>query len=83
MIIKPTVAISDNGFLFDPNSGESYTTNAVGREIIFMMKQKVPHNEIMATIAGRYDVDELTLEKNMIDFLAMLRHYNLCDDSGQ
>lgn len=82
MKIKPTIAISDNGFLFDPNTGDSYTTNPVAREIIFMMKQNMSTNEIQVKIAESYDVDEVTLEKNMIDFMAMLRHYNLCEDNG-
>lgn len=82
MKIKPTIAINDNGFLFDPNTGDSYTTNPVAREIIFMMKQNISTNEIQAKITERYDVDEVTLEKNMIDFMAMLRHYNLCEDNG-
>ncbi len=42
MKIKPSIAISENGFLFDPGSGESYTTNTVAKEIIFMMKQQIP-----------------------------------------
>lgn len=46
MKIKPSIAISDNGFLFDPGSGESYTTNAVAKEIIFMMKQNLSVEEI-------------------------------------
>lgn len=82
MKIKPTIAINDNGFLFDPNTGDSYTTNPVAREIIFMMKQNIPNTVIHTKILERYDVDEVTLEKNLIDFMAMLRHYNLCEDNG-
>ena len=62
MKIKPTIAINDNGFLFDPNTGESYTTNPVAREIIFMMKQNLPESDIRKAIISRYDVDEVTLE---------------------
>jgi hypothetical protein len=80
MRIKPSIAINDNGFLFDPNSGESYTTNPVAREIVFMMKQNLPENKMKRIILDRYDVDEYTLEKNLIDFYAMLRHFNLCED---
>lgn len=83
MKIKPSIAISENGFLFDPGSGESFTTNTVAKEIIFMMKQQIPSEEIRASIAEKYDVDEITLEKNLIDFYAMLRHFNLCEESGQ
>ena len=83
MRIKPSIAISENGFLFDPGSGESYTTNLVAKEIIFMLKQGIPAEEISVTLASRYEVDEITLEKNLIDFYAMLRHFNLCEENGQ
>ena len=83
MRIKPAIAINDNGFLFDPNTGESYTTNPVAREIVFMLKRQLPPDEIRAVIASRYDVDDITLEKNLIDFYAMLRHYNLLEDVEQ
>jgi hypothetical protein len=80
MKIKPSIAINDNGFLFDPGTGESYTTNPVAREIIFLMKQHATLDNIKATILEKYAVDDVTFEKNVIDFLAMLRHYNLCED---
>jgi hypothetical protein len=80
MKIKPSIAINDNGFLFDPGTGESYTTNQVAREIVFMMKQHATLDTIKETIVQKYEVDDVTLEKNIIDFLAMLRHYNLCED---
>jgi hypothetical protein len=80
MKIKPSVAINDNGFLFDPTTGESYTTNPVAREIIFMMKQLAPSEQIRSAILEKYEVDELTLEKNLIDFYAMLHHFNLVEE---
>lgn len=81
MKIKPSIAINDNGFLFDPNTGESYSANPVAREIIFMMKQDLPFDEIRNRILAKYEVDETTLEKNLIDFQAILRHYNLSEDT--
>lgn len=79
MKIKSTVAISDNGFLFDPTTGDSYTTNPVARDIIFLMKQNLQADQIKSAILEKYEVDELTLEKNLIDFYSMLRHFNLTD----
>jgi hypothetical protein len=79
MKIKPSVAISDNGFLFDPSTGESYTTNPVAKDIIFMMKQHTAADQIRSAILEKYEVDELTLEKNLIDFYSMLRHFNLTE----
>lgn len=79
MKIKSTVAISDNGFLFDPTTGDSYTTNPVARDIIFLMKQNLQADQIKSAILEKYEVDELTLEKNLIDFYSMLHHFNLTD----
>ena len=79
MKIKSKVAISDNGFLFDPTTGDSYTTNPVARDIIFLMKQNLQADQIKSAILEKYEVDELTLEKNLIDFYSMLRHFNLTD----
>lgn len=83
MKIRPSIAISDNGFLFDPGSGESYTTNPVAKEILFMLKQNHSPEEIKSSLLAKYEVDEITLEKNLIDFYAMLRHYNLCEETGR
>ena len=79
MKIKPSVAVNENGFLFDPSTGESFTTNSVGREIIFMMKQRSAPEEIRAALLEKYDVDDLTLEKNLLDFYSMLQYYNLAE----
>ncbi len=80
MRIKPSIAISENGFLFDPNSGESYTTNQLAREIIFLLKGGRSQEEIKGLLTEKYDVEEMTLEKNLIDFYAMLRHFDLCEE---
>ncbi len=80
MRIKPSIAISENGFLFDPNSGESYTTNQLAREIIFLMKEGRSEEEIKGLLTEKYDVEEMTLEKNLIDFYAMLHHFDLCEE---
>jgi hypothetical protein len=58
----------------------SRTPPTLLREIVFMMKQNLPENKMKRIILDRYDVDEYTLEKNLIDFYAMLRHFNLCED---
>jgi len=80
MRIKPSIAINENGFLFDPSGGESFTTNPVAKEIIFLMKRNLTSEEIKRSILDKYEVDELTLEKNLIDFYAMLRHFNLVEE---
>ena len=40
MKIKDNVAISDNGFVFDANTGDSYKLNSIAIEIIRMIKDE-------------------------------------------
>jgi len=38
MKLKNNIAISETGFVFDPNSGDSYSLNTIGKEILEMVK---------------------------------------------
>ena len=42
MRIKKNIAVSETGFVFDPTSGESYSINREGQEIIveYLDKEK-------------------------------------------
>ena len=39
MNIKKSIALSDSGFVFDPSSGDSFSTNPIGLEIINQLKE--------------------------------------------
>jgi hypothetical protein len=40
MKLKKDIAISDSGFLFNPSSGDSYSLNPIGVEILKLMQEK-------------------------------------------
>jgi len=77
MKIRNNIAISDNGFVFDSNNGESFTLNKIGLEILQLLKDQLTEDEITAKITEKYDVDTTTFEQNYFDFIGMLRHHNL------
>ncbi|MCF6243039.1 MAG: HPr-rel-A system PqqD family peptide chaperone [Bacteroidales bacterium] len=79
MKIKSNIAISDNGFVFDPNTGDSYNLNNTAAEILQMLKSGKNEQEIIKEFTGKYDVDETTFEQNLYDFLGMLGHYDLVE----
>ncbi len=79
MAIKKNVAISENGFIFDTGSGNSFTTNPIGLEIVEMLKHETPFDEIKTKIVERYEIDEVTVEKDLVDFVGMLNHLKLVD----
>jgi len=79
MKVKSNIAISENGFMFDPYSGDSYSLNPTAVEIIKLLKEGKSNDEIIAYFIQKYDVDQFTFEQNLYDFLAMLGHYDLIE----
>jgi hypothetical protein len=39
MIIKENIALSENGFVFNPSTGNSFTLNNTGKEVLMMIKE--------------------------------------------
>lgn len=72
MQLKKNIAFSESGFIFNPTTGDSYSTNPIGLDIIRMMKENKSREEINATITQRYSVDGATFEKDLYDFINML-----------
>ena len=80
MIPKKNIAISETGFIFNPSTGDSFTLNPIGIEILLFLKDKKKYEEIAETMLKKYDVDAITFEKNYYDFIQMLRNNNLLEN---
>ncbi|MBN1252462.1 MAG: PqqD family protein [Bacteroidales bacterium] len=80
MKLKSNIAISDSGFIFDPVSGDSYTLNPIGKEILSLLKGNKSDKEISDFIFEKYDIEESIFEKNYYDFIGMLSHHNLLEE---
>ena len=79
MNIKKDIAISDSGFVFDPTTGESYSLNPLGVEILALLKEGSDQKEIFDFVLQRYEVDSDTFENNYYDFINMLKQFNLIE----
>ena len=79
MRIKKNIAISDSGFLFNPSTGDSYSVNPVGMEIIRLLQQDKSKDAVMQAVMSAYICDEATFEKDFYDFSTMLRNYKLLE----
>ncbi len=80
MKLKPNVAISDSGFVFDANSGESFSVNPIGLEILNEIKLAISKEEIIQKLLSRYEVEPYTLEQNINDFFMLLRKYEMTEE---
>jgi len=83
MDIKKDVAVSDSGFVFYPTTGESFSVNPLGMEIIRLMKDDKSFDEITEYVVDHYNVESSTIEKDLLDFIEMLNHFSLMEDNGE
>jgi hypothetical protein len=79
MKLKKNLALSDSGFVFDPSTGDSFSTNPIGLEIIRMLKEGKTSNDIKAYILKTYMTDDASFEKDFYDFINMLTKHNLVE----
>lgn len=80
MKIKSNIALSDSGFIFNPDTGESFTVNPLGASIINYLKKGKSIEEITGELHQQYEIDANTLEKDTEDFLGLLRNFSLVGD---
>jgi hypothetical protein len=74
MKLKKNIAISDSGFVFNPATGDSFTTNSIGQEILQHLRDGRQLPEIVDTLVERYSSDRDTIDKDTAEFLLTLRH---------
>ena len=80
MHIKKNIALSNTGFAFNPTTGDSYTINQVGREILGYLGDNKSVEEITSLMTATYDIDPASFEKYFFDFISMLRQFELLDE---
>jgi len=80
MKLRENIAVSKTGFLFDPNSGESFSLNSTGKEILQYLSKGMSISEIESSILDEYDVDQKTFQRYLDDFAHTLRKFNLIEN---
>ena len=82
MKVRNNIAVSESGFLFDSNSGDSFSLNETGKQIIKMLNDNKAEEEIKEYFLENYDVEEGIFENNFYDFINMLSNLNLLENEG-
>jgi hypothetical protein len=77
MQIAEEVKISDNGFVFNSKTGDSFNLNPIGLEMIKMIEANIDFDKIKTAILEKYDIDDLTFEKDFYEFCALLKHHQI------
>jgi len=77
MEINKNIAISDSGFVFNPSTGDSFSTNQIGVEIINLLKEGKEISEVVNEVTSKYNVEKSNLEKDLGDFFSMLTSFQI------
>jgi len=79
MTIKKNIAVSEEGFLFNPTTGDSFSTNGIGAEIVLLMKKHTLLSEVVETMCSKYDVDKTLFERDLEEFMLQLKDYSILE----
>ena len=80
MQLNRNIAVSETGFIFNPSTGDSFSANPVGQDVIRLLKEGKNREEISKAVQEKYAIDAASVDKDMDDFLMMLRNYQLLTD---
>ncbi|MGI6048411.1 MAG: PqqD family protein [Petrimonas sp.] len=80
MNIRKNIAISENGFIFNPLTGDSFSVNQTGVFVLQKLKDGESNENILKALQDEYDLDTYTAEKDFYDFLSMLKSYQLTEN---
>lgn len=79
MKIRKNIATSEEGFVFNPATGDSFSTNPIGAEIIALLKEDNDLKAIKDHMSEKYDVDEVQLERDLDDFVSQLKEASILE----
>ena len=80
MKVKNNIAISDSGFVFNPSTGESFSVNPISKQIMEWMSEGKSDSEIIDLVVENYATDKDTIEKDLYDFIELLKSYQLAEE---
>ncbi|MFN8155103.1 MAG: PqqD family protein [Bacteroidia bacterium] len=83
MLLNKNIAISESGFVFNPMTGDSFSANPVGKDILQWMREEQSEEEIIQQLKKKYKVEPAVAEKDLYDFMLMLKTYQLIQEDEQ
>jgi PqqD family protein of HPr-rel-A system len=80
--LKSGLRISDQGMVFDPSTGESFTLNPTGLEILRLMMDGADENRIFDIMSNDYDLNRTEFERYFLDFISVLKSFQLLENDA-
>jgi len=83
MKLRKNVAVSEAGLLFNPVTGESFSVNPIGVEILKFIREDQSVEQISNSILEKYNTDRANFEKDYHDFIGILYNHNLIETNEE
>lgn len=71
------LVLDENNMAFHPMMGNSYQLNALGKDIVILLREGKTKYQIIETLFEKYDVAYNDIFIDISDFFAKLRVYGL------
>jgi hypothetical protein len=79
MKVKKHIAISDSGVVYNGSTGDSFSINPIGIDILNQIKNQQSEQAIKKSLLEKYDVTEERIEGDLYDFIVHLRQLNILE----
>ena len=83
MKIRSNIALSESGFIFNPNTGESFTLNPTGQQLFGLIRDGRDYIAIRKFFLTNFDAEESIFEKDFEDFMHMMTSYQMMETDEQ
>jgi hypothetical protein len=80
--IKTGIRISEEGMVFDPSTGESFTLNPTGLAILKLMIGDADENRIYEVMSMDYELTRSEFERYFLDFISVLKSCQLLENES-
>ncbi len=71
------LALNDEGFVFNPLTGDSFQASATGLRILQLLREGAGDEEVIHHLTAEYDVAADTARRDWMDFKGALQTYGL------
>ena len=75
------MALNEEGFVFDPETGSSFVVNPTGLFILKKLREGMDEEGVIRALTEEFEVDGDTARRDFYDFIEQLRILGLIDSS--
>ncbi len=81
LTITPDLAISETGFLFLSSTGETFTVNELGKQVLRSLQDGMSQEAIIRAITEEFDVEPVDAQRDVVDFIGLLKQLRMAVES--